>query len=146
VFLMSSLSNANQQVYPTLFSCVVVYWTCALGSIGSSHVHFKSPSCVLEPSCWKVILCKEILLKSFVFSENVKSYIAVWPCRKWTYFRPHTQILSPTMLMLLIVGNWKVWFQDKQQCLTPIPNFIQNRPVIQALNHADEKMVGWTKG
>jgi hypothetical protein len=56
-----------------------------------------------------------------------------------TIFDPTSQVCPSTMLVLPIVGNWKVRFGGVQNGTTSMPNLIQIRPAVLELNHVNRQ-------
>jgi hypothetical protein len=80
---MSPLGILNQHEYVTMrFRSVVTYWTRTHGVIGlsSGQVIFFSVSCNHHVV---ILYYTKNHYQCFIFSENLKPYIFIWPYFKW---------------------------------------------------------------
>jgi hypothetical protein len=135
VFLTSSLNNVNQYCYATM--CI------------SSGLTRRSWDRILVKLIFSFVLCSFHVVNldctKFLYFPKIynRSGTSLYcPVASGTSVDPTSQVWVSTMLVLLFVGNWKVWFCGRPNGITFIPNFIHICPVILELNHMGRQTYG----
>jgi hypothetical protein len=86
-----------------------------------------------------VILHKNYYTKVLYYSKICYLTSLYSPIASGASVDPTSQVCSPAMLVLPIVGNCVVRFWVVPNGITSIPNFIQTRPAVLEFKHVDRR-------
>jgi hypothetical protein len=140
---MSSLNNINQYQYVIrLCGSVVVSYAWGRGIEHSSSLIFLSFNAAIT---WLFYITQRITLPVFcIFRTSLTIHRCTALLQVALVLTPLHKFVSPPCWYYRLEEIIKHDFRVVRNCITSIPNFIQIRPAVLELNHADRKADGRT--